>query len=599
MRFIFGASGNIDSKIITQWLHAVSTTYCCQLKKIQWHSSVIFASNQIQPKNSKILIDGDNVPTDIELNYEKALMGNFCFYKMDGDGIIFSNDFYASTPLYYYQSSETLFFSNNLRVLFCNKTIPFKVNDESCFEFCSPVKIYTESELSQSKTFFERVFKLPPGSILVYKNYKLSVNRKKYKNLIADAPYIQNIQDSCLMLRERLNSIIYNLAKTNKIILSFSGGLDSSVILASLIDVGVSNYDIYSFCFHGEEIDDKKLIQNTFSHLGIEGRIIYADDLLGVNNIDGMGWYIDGPNLIGSDNVYRLIDKNLISNEAVVLTGMGGDELFSGTKYSSDYFLRNKLGGLLRERIKKIAQLESKSFLSRYFLGVVCETMPLLRDKLYKSIFWNDINTFKMNLNFYLPAFTQKNFSKEISLLLEESRFLKTWYRRYIFDNTFPRVASQDVVYQNFHFCSPFRDFSIYQLANMIPPCFHYDINGGALGTYEVSKQILRKSYADILPPYITQKSRKTNYGSMFIKNIKSKKNKILQLFSQTHTYTAEMGIIKKSEFMSRLKKLFILIDDPQYQVSTDMCLIPRIIAMEIWLQWVNMGREKCIMEST
>ena len=261
------------------------------------------------------------------------------------------NDHLGTRPLYYYynETKDALFFSTDLRLLLLNSAVPFRVNVEKCAEYCSSIMAVHESDVNDD-TFFEGVKKLQSCSYLI----------KEKNNLILKSYFsVKKFSDMSIMsddpikrFRKQLNSI--NAAQAEKqtghIGVSLSGGIDSAVVLASLLDLGQKDrVCAYHFGFRTTNLhqcNDVDITEQFIRDMKIKGKIIYADNTLKIkNSILGRDrlTYIDGPSSLGNELAYDILDDIIKSdNVNTVFTGDGGDYLFDGTKFYGDYYMRRK-----------------------------------------------------------------------------------------------------------------------------------------------------------------------------------------------------------------------------------------------------------------
>lgn len=528
------------------------------------------------------------------------LGGSFLlFFCMNGLRYII-NDNLATRKLYYYVSKNEFCFSSDLRLLLCNKKIPYQINEKQCQLFCSSVYTVFESTINND-TFFKDIYKLKPGTINIFDGKEKTeisyfqyydINRILYSN---DEPN--------MLFRNQLNKInrtILSCNECNNVGISLSGGLDSAVVLASLLDVGhkerVKAYHVSFRDSNLHQCSDFEIVRKLAKDTGVDTKILFADDSLRLKNAeigrDKLS-YIDGPAMMGNELVYDMLAP-VIRNDNVnqLFTGDGGDYLFMGTKYCGDYFMRQHLYKEAMVRSNKLAK--SSSLIDRiisYGKYNIVPFLPLVSEYMYKDIFWR-------TESISYPEYLSKkiiDIGKEYSHnhLYSKGKRIKDWHRRFIYDFLFPKGPYTEINIDSFTFQFPLEDNSMFRTILSIPPQYHYDIYEGGQGQYLIRKKLLRTAFSDILPEYITKQKNKTLYGNMHRHIIYNERNNLLELFDKHSSLCCEeFGIIKSELFKERIKSIVNLSQDLNFVGGADVNYYTNIIQLEIWLRIANKGRE-------
>lgn len=301
-------------------------------------------------------------------------MFSFVIYDFNKDKIILSRDPLGIKPLYYVFQNDELFFSSEIKALKQIAHLDFTVSPLAIAEFFLNGFIY------EPNTGFTNVHKVFPGTYLEFflgDNFSFT-KTVFWKPLNAEKPAIIDF-----------NNIIKNeysrhLVSDVPIGLFYSGGIDSSLLL-SLGNTNISPFFINSKLDSkgSKELKYATTIANNlnrnFEILNISSEKKSSEDLL--STIQHVAEKSE--ELIADYTFYvsELISKQAKKqNFTVMLSGMGGDELFLGypryklLRYRKFYkFLYLILGGVLsisRKFSKKIdrfaAFFEQKSFVFRY-----------------------------------------------------------------------------------------------------------------------------------------------------------------------------------------------------------------------------------------
>lgn len=194
----------------------------------------------------------------IKKEFIKKINGEFILIIFDKKKKLFFliNDRFTSIPIYYIFSKNNFYFSNNYLYLYkkLKKKIYIKLKSSSFIEFLLFRKLHG------NKTFDTKIKYLDYASIMkINKNLALSkywfpdFKKKQYKNLNdCSISFIKAISDA----------LKHKIDKKKNINLFLSGGLDTRIILASLLKLELKP-KCYTFGFskNSEYLYSKKLTQ--------------------------------------------------------------------------------------------------------------------------------------------------------------------------------------------------------------------------------------------------------------------------------------------------------------------------------------------------
>lgn len=630
MLIYFGYKGLNAESLGESWLTKVASwmgrkfTYNTSLRYDNFvcKMSSFFSNDCSKLNKTPIVLDGhfeyDNVLYSMKnidnLERGKDFFG-FDWIRADGDFTLILNnngtleivnDYYARRPFYYHIDADgNLFYSNDIRMLLINPTIPFEINRKACDIFSSAHYAINDAGL-KNETFFSKIFKLLPGVKATFSKGQMEHSSYFSASQILDASYydFSSATEYYEEYKRKLRKVLKNIVDANGnkgIGVSLSGGIDSANILAALIDLGLSKH---ISCYHCSsrnalmyQCSDHQIVKTTLSHCGVKGKIIYINSGTNINNcIIGRDWLhsADGPSTNGNNgfhyNLAALMQKDDIE---LLLGGDGGDYLFTGTKYAGDYLVSHKMKKEARERADYLAT--SNNFFSRLQSRArynLIPRTPILSSIFYKKIFWDDDKG--SGVPYYLSPRLKaidKHY-RTIGKNFSDSKILKNWYRRFIYDFMFPRASYDDASTDSIVSYQPLMQRSIFEFSFRTPPNISYDIYGGAQGSYPVQKTILRQAYKDILPVCITGQTTKTTYATSITATILNEKNNLANLFSHDcRILIAEMDIVDKVKFCDRIKIVLDLASDPHFLANQETRYLMNLINLEIWLQIVDKGR--------
>lgn len=230
-------------------------------------------------------------------------------------------------PLYYAQTPNAFVFASEIKGILASGLVNRKVNDTAI------AMILQKGHVQPPHTILDSVHSLMPGQLLSI--HEQTINIATYWKLQNGS---NKISDEINAISEIRNLIIQSvheeMVSDRPVGVFLSGGLDSTVLVASLKAAGHKNIKTFtvgfdSTDFKSSEAKDAKIAAQYYgtehSDIQIEGTEVY-------NAIDSYIEAIDQPSIDGL-NIW-LVSKKTSEHVTVAISGLGGDELFSG--YSID-----------------------------------------------------------------------------------------------------------------------------------------------------------------------------------------------------------------------------------------------------------------------
>jgi asparagine synthase (glutamine-hydrolysing) len=240
-------------------------------------------------------------------------------------------------PLYYWPSAGGIAFGSELKAIRALPGAPHEVSREAVFGYLS------WGSVPSTGTMLEGVKSLSPGTWLRWKAGRSQ--EQSYWSFPTEARY-HTRQDAIDALRPALREAVRLRCVADVPVGAFlSGGIDSSAVVALMRDVGQKNLRTLSIVFPGTELDEAKFAQEVARRYETEHVVMDASEDLVRDSLDSFFGAMDQPSLDGANTfvVSRLARQTGLT---VVLSGLGGDEVFGG--YASfrraqmlDRFLRH------------------------------------------------------------------------------------------------------------------------------------------------------------------------------------------------------------------------------------------------------------------
>ena len=320
---------------------------------------------ELQAKGHRFFTDTD---TEVVLRlYEqegpdcvKRLNGIFAFAICDmraGTPILFlARDHFGVKPLYYWYRGRQLAFASEVKGLLEVPGIQADLDHESLHQYLTFLWV------PDPKTMFHSIFELPAGHYAILKSGELSIT--KYWDLHfppREHAYPGSERELAAEIRERFRQSVESQMVSDVPIGAFlSAGLDSSSIVAMMSQATRQPLRTYTITFPekyrvGETtLDDPHVAARLARHLGCENeQIVVEPDVAEL--LPQLIWHMDDPTADPALITAYLVCREARRKATVLLSGVGGDEIFAGyRKYTAHYWAERyrKLPGVLRRALE-------------------------------------------------------------------------------------------------------------------------------------------------------------------------------------------------------------------------------------------------------
>ena len=277
-------------------------------------------------------------------NAEKMLdrlegMFAFAIWDEQEQSCFFARDPFGIKPLYYWRVSDQLAFASEMRTLLSSELEPKIVSSESI------VKLLMFGSTPAPETLIQNIHTLPAGHWMKWKDGNIEVQRY-WKPQFVHTEMTQS--DAVRLTRNALQeSVCRHFVSDVPVGIFLSGGKDSTALVALARSAGFKDIKTFSISFNEKDFNEGDIARRTAKHFGTEhhDQLITAAD--GEKLIDEFHSRTDQP---GNDgfNTFCVSKFARENGMKVVLSGLGGDELFGGYQSfrTSPKLLR--LDGLLR-----------------------------------------------------------------------------------------------------------------------------------------------------------------------------------------------------------------------------------------------------------
>jgi asparagine synthase (glutamine-hydrolysing) len=265
----------------------------------------------------------------------QRLQGMFAFAICDlrsgRPELFLARDHFGVKPFYYAQRGRKLAFASEVKALLHVPDIKAEIDLESLHQFLTFLWV------PDPKTMFEGIYKLPAGHCATFRDGELKV--RQYWDLSfppAGADYPRSEADLADEVRERFRQSVERQMVSDVPIGAFlSAGLDSSSIVAMMCRAAKQSVRTYTITFPrkyrvGETtLDDPAVPARLARQLGCENQQIMVEPDV-ADLLPRLTWHMDEPTADPAIITAYLVCREARKQATVLLSGVGGDELFAG-----------------------------------------------------------------------------------------------------------------------------------------------------------------------------------------------------------------------------------------------------------------------------
>jgi asparagine synthase (glutamine-hydrolysing) len=290
------------------------------------------------------------------------LRGMFAFALWDRKRrqLVMARDRLGLKPLYIYRDAEKLIFGSELKAILAHPGV------ERTLDLAALEDYLTFGMIPGSRSIFRKCEKLRPAHILTVRGDRLQQAPRCYWRLSFEPDH----QHSVAQWQEALEAKIQETVKLHLVAdvpvgAFLSGGVDSSVVVASCADAGQEGLQTFSIGFEEDDFSELPFARQVSKRFGTrhQEEIVRPD---AVHLLDELTRYYDEPFGDSSAIPTFLVSQLASRSVKVVLSGDGGDEAFGGyARYAHDLSeaaVRRYLPGWLRRgAIQPLARIWPKA----------------------------------------------------------------------------------------------------------------------------------------------------------------------------------------------------------------------------------------------
>lgn len=273
----------------------------------------------------------------------------FAILDMKTDKLVLVRDHFGIKPLHYTQQNGLFAFASEQKALLIHPSVRRELNIQSLHAHLN--LRYTQND----QTLFDGIYRLPPAHYLVYEKKQIRINR--YWELTPEIRENMTEGEATDQLHELLRQAVKRqLISDVPLGVYLSGGMDSSVIVQKMSELGVPDIKTFTLGFNEptDEFPDAERVAEYFKtdhhtlSLSMEPLKMFPEVL----------WQAEEPkiNLLQGFNMSAFVKPHV----SVVLGGLGGDELLAGYDIHRFIYPVNTLHARIPGWMKKTGDLKSR-----------------------------------------------------------------------------------------------------------------------------------------------------------------------------------------------------------------------------------------------
>ncbi|AVH62385.1 MULTISPECIES: asparagine synthase (glutamine-hydrolyzing) [unclassified Nostoc] len=255
----------------------------------------------------------------------KNLRGMFAFAIWDNQEqtCFIARDALGIKPLYYWQSGATLIFASEIRAILASKLPSIALSPEGLYGYL------LSGSVPEPHTLIAGIRCLEAGHWLRWQAGNLSQQQYWQINFAAEKISLTEAKEK--VRNALIDSIEHHFISDVPVGIFLSGGIDSSSIVALSRQTQKGNLRTYSIGFEEDEWNEGELAQKVAQEFDTEHTEYKVTASLGRDLLPKFLASIDQPSIDGF-NTFCVSQIARKDGTKVVLSGLGGDELFGGYK---------------------------------------------------------------------------------------------------------------------------------------------------------------------------------------------------------------------------------------------------------------------------
>ena len=258
-------------------------------------------------------------------NCVAKLRGMFAFALWDEreKACLLARDPFGIKPLYLAESGGRLIFASEVRALLASGLVARDLDPQGLHGY------FRTGSVPEPRTLLKGVRCLEAGHTAIWQAGQLQT--KRYWELRFQPEAVAAPEAVRTVRQALLDSVTHHFISDVPVGVFLSGGIDSTALVGLARTVGRADLHTYSIAFPGTPGDEGDLAQRTAAHFGTTHHEWKLDAAAGRQLFTQYLQVMDQPSIDGL-NTFTVSKFAREQGMKVVLSGLGGDELFGGYK---------------------------------------------------------------------------------------------------------------------------------------------------------------------------------------------------------------------------------------------------------------------------
>ena len=328
--------------------------------------------------------------------------GMFAFAIWDSrENVLFlARDRVGKKPLYYWVDQDGIAFASEPKAFLADPHFKREVNFDAISHYL------TYQYVPAPWSAFRGLQQLRPAHFLIVKNGKISIDR--YWKLSYAGTFRGTEEDACQELLARLKKAVQVRLVSDVPLGAFlSGGIDSSVVVALMAQLGVSPLKTFSIGFEQPEYNELSYARVIAKQYGTDHQEFVVTPKA-TEIFPKLVWHYNEPYADSSAIPSFYLAEMTRQHVTVALNGDGGDENLAGyDRYVANVLAswHDRLPGSVRAMVRNIGQCIPDSRMSRTFTGRAKRFLEVLsQSREHRYIHW---------MSHFFPSLKSKVCTKE------------------------------------------------------------------------------------------------------------------------------------------------------------------------------------------
>ena len=253
----------------------------------------------------------------------EKLRGMFAFALWDEQDqtCLLARDPFGIKPVYFHEANGQLVFASEVRALLASGLVRRELDPQGLHGY------FRTGSVPEPRTLLRGVRCLEAGHLAIWQAGRLQARR--YWKLRFQPEAVAAPEAARTVRQALLDSVAHHFISDVPVGVFLSGGIDSTALVGLARTVGRADLHTYSIAFPGTPGDEGGLAQRTAAHFGTTHHEWKLDAAAGRQLFSQYLRVMDQPSIDGL-NTFTVSKFARDQGMKVVLSGLGGDELFGG-----------------------------------------------------------------------------------------------------------------------------------------------------------------------------------------------------------------------------------------------------------------------------